>query len=231
MDFSRFDTRRYRTLAVREGYGEWAATYESVVQDEMDIRLLARLSTVSWAAASRALDLACGTGRIGAWLRRQGVTRLDGVDFTPAMLALAEEKKIYDRLFLADLLATGLDASGYDLIVESLADEHIADVSRLYREAARLAAPAATLVIVGYHSHFLMMGVPTHFDRASGESVAIESHVHLMSDHVKAAHRCGFALAELDEGVVDDAWIAKKPKWEKHRNHPVSFAMVWRKPT
>jgi len=33
----------------------------------------------------------------------------------------------------------------------------------------------------------------------------------------------------MDEGVVDDAWIAKKPKWERFRFHPVSFSMVWRK--
>jgi hypothetical protein len=33
----------------------------------------------------------------------------------------------------------------------------------------------------------------------------------------------------MAEGVVDDAWIAKKPKWERYRLQPVSFAMVWRR--
>ena len=33
----------------------------------------------------------------------------------------------------------------------------------------------------------------------------------------------------VEEGVVDDAWVAKKPKWERYRFHPVSFVMVWRK--
>ena len=75
-----------------------------------------------------------------------------------------------------------------------------------------------------------MNGVPTHFARDNGEQATIESHVHLFSDHVKAAHEAGWALAEMDEGVVDDAWIRKKPKWERYRNHPVSFALVWRKP-
>lgn len=28
---------------------------------------------------------------------------------------------------------------------------------------------------------------------------------------------------------VDDAWLAKKPKWKRFHHHPVSFAMVWRK--
>jgi hypothetical protein len=46
MDFSHFDRRRYPTLAVRDGYREWSETYEGVVQDEMDLRLLARIETV-----------------------------------------------------------------------------------------------------------------------------------------------------------------------------------------
>jgi hypothetical protein len=74
-----------------------------------------------------------------------------------------------------------------------------------------------------------MNGIPTHFDRRDGEPVAIESYVHLFSEHVQAAHRSGWTLVEMDEGVVDDAWITKKPKWERYRHHPVSFAMVWRK--
>jgi SAM-dependent methyltransferase len=227
MEFAPFDRRRYPTLPVRDGYREWAATYEDVVEDEMDLRLLARIETVEWASAGRVLDLACGTGRIGAWLRARGVQRLDGLDFTPEMLARAEAKRIYDRLIQADMLTTGLPSAAYDLVLEVLADEHLAQLPPLYREAARLTGPAGVFVIVGYHSHFLMNGIPTHFERRDGEPVAIESHVHLFNDHVKAAHRAGWALVEMDEGVVDDAWIAKKPQWERYRSHPVSFAMVW----
>ncbi|MGH6906203.1 MAG: class I SAM-dependent DNA methyltransferase, partial [Geminicoccaceae bacterium] len=127
MDFAPFDRRRYPTLAVREGYGEWAETYEDVVEDEMDLRLLARIESVDWAQAGRVLDLACGTGRIGVWLRAQGVQRLDGLDFTPEMLARAEAKGVYDRLIRADLLDTGLPGSAYDLLLQVLADEHLED--------------------------------------------------------------------------------------------------------
>jgi SAM-dependent methyltransferase len=229
MDFAPFDRRRYPTLAVRDGYREWAETYEAVVQDEMDLRLLARIETVDWSGAGRVLDLACGTGRIGVWLRAQGVQRLDGLDFTPEMLAGAAAKGVYDRLILADMLDTRLPTASYDLVLEVLADEHLARLPPLYLEASRLAAPAGVFVIVGYHPHFLMSGIPTHFKRPDGEPVAIESYVHLFSDHAKAAHRVGWTLLEMDEGVVDDAWIAKKPKWERYRSHPVSFAMVWRK--
>jgi SAM-dependent methyltransferase len=227
MDHAHFDQRRYPVLNVRDGYGEWAQGYEDAVQDEMDLRLLARMGRVNWTRARRALDLACGTGRIGGWLRARGVLRIDGLDLTPEMLARAEARAIYERLFLADMLDTGLPPSSYDLILEVLADEHLKDLAPLYREAAHLAEPSGVFVIVGYHPHFLMNGVPTHFHRHDGEPVAIESHVHLLSDHVKAAHQAGWTLREMDEGVVDDAWIAKKPKWRRYRFHPVSFAMVW----
>lgn len=229
MDHAPFDRRRYPVLAPRDGYREWAATYDGTVEDEMDLRLLARIETVGWAGAGRALELACGTGRVGAWLRGKGVERLEGVDFTPEMLARAEARGVYDRLVLADIQDTGLPAASYDLLVEVLADEHLPELGPLYRETARLARPGAAFVLVGYHPHFLMLGIPTHFDREDGEPVAIESHVHLFSDHVKAAHAAGWALAEMDEGVVDEAWLAKKPRWERYRFHPVSFSLVWRR--
>jgi SAM-dependent methyltransferase len=229
MDFAPFDQRGYRTLPVGEGYGLWAETYESVVQDEMDIRLFERLASVDWAGAAAVLDLACGTGRIGAWLKAKGARRIDGLDMTPQMLERAKARGVYDRLVQGDVAATGLAAGAYDLIVQSLADEHLRELAPLYRETARLAAPGGAFVIVGYHPHFLMSGVPTHFNAASGEPVAVESYVHLTSDHVSAARAAGWTLEEMAEGVIDEAWIAKKPKWERFRHHPVSFAMVWRR--
>jgi hypothetical protein len=33
----------------------------------------------------------------------------------------------------------------------------------------------------------------------------------------------------MHEGLIDDAWIAQKPKWEQYKNRPVSFMMVWQK--
>ena len=57
---------------VREGYADWVRTYEETVPDEMDLRLLERLTTVDWRSARAVLDLACGTGRVGAWLEGRG---------------------------------------------------------------------------------------------------------------------------------------------------------------
>jgi hypothetical protein len=72
-------------------------------------------------------------------------------------------------------------------------------------------------------------GIPTHFDRTPGASVAIETYVHLVSDHVAAARAAELSLIEMRERLVDDRWIALKPRWEQYRNHPVSLAMAWQK--
>ncbi|HEX5263036.1 MAG TPA: class I SAM-dependent methyltransferase [Phenylobacterium sp.] len=226
-EFSRFDTRHYPTLPVREGYEAWADTYESTVLDLMDRRLLERLRSIDWPAVGRALDLACGTGRGGAWLKAKGVASIDGVDLTPAMLERASAKGLYDRLLLGDVASVDLPDGAYGLVTQLLADEHLDNLRPVYREAMRVAAPGGWFVLVGYHPWFLMAGIPTHFDRAPGEPIGIESHVHLFSDHVHAAHAAGWRLAEMEEGLVDDAWIEAKPKWAIHRDRPVSFALVW----
>ncbi len=228
-DFSRFDTRHYPTLSPLDGYTAWAGTYEATVLDLMDLRLLARLTTIDWPATGRALDLACGTGRGGAWLRAQGVRSMDGIDLTPAMLDQARTKAVYAQLSVGDVAATGLPGGAYDLVTMLLADEHLADLAPVYAEAARLAAPAGRFVLVGFHPWFLMSGMPTHFDAPDGP-LAIESHIHLFADHVRAAHAAGWRLAELEEGLIDDAWIAAKPKWADKRDRPISFAMVWERP-
>jgi SAM-dependent methyltransferase len=230
MKFSDFDVRGYRTVSVVEGYAEWAGHYERSVHDEMDLRLLARLRTVAWDRVRDAIDLACGTGRIGVWLSSRGVANIHGIDLTPAMLEQARAKNVYRTLFVGDVSHTGLPPSSYDLAIQVLADEHLSDIAPLYHEAARITRDAGELVIVGYHPFFLLSGIPTHFHRSSDdEPLTIESHIHLMSDHVRAAHAAGWTLIEMEEGIVDDEWLAAKPKWEKYRLRPVSYAMVWRK--
>lgn len=230
MAFSDFDTRRYRVVDVRSGYGEWADTYEDSVQDAMDIELLEALRQVTWSDVRRAADLGCGTGRTGTWLRARGVPDIDGVDLTPQMLERARARDAYSRLVEAPVTSTGLAAGAYDLVISCLVDEHLAELPPLYREAHRLAAPGGRMVLVGYHPQFIMAaGMPTHFHEPSGEPIAIETHVHLLSDHATAALEAGWTLVEMKERLIDDAWLALKPKWARFRHQPISVAFAWRR--
>ncbi|MCG5219984.1 class I SAM-dependent methyltransferase [Streptosporangium sp. KLBMP 9127] len=228
--FSDFDTRGYPMVDVTTGYGQWVDTYEQTVEDVMDIAVLDELTDPHWAGVRRAADLGCGTGRTGAWLRRNGVASIDGVDLTPEMLAVARTRGVHDRLIKADVRDTGLDSGAYDLVIASLVDEHLPDLRPFYAEAWRLAEPGGACVVLAFHPHFIMTsGMPTHFTGGSGEPIAIATHVHLLSEHVTAGLEAGWTLAGMREGVVDDRWLEVKPKWDRFRHHPVSVALVWRR--
>jgi SAM-dependent methyltransferase len=227
--FETFDRRGYPTVDARSGYGAWAATYEDTVEDEMDLALLDRITTVDWRSAREVADLGCGTGRTGAWLRAHGAGAIDGVDVTAAMLAAAADRGVFRSLTEADATATGLPAGTYDLVASSLVDEHLADVRPLHAEAARLLRPGGAFVHVGFHPHFIMAsGMPTHYDGADGP-VAIETHVHHLSEQIASGLAAGLRVAEMHERLIDDAWIALKPKWERYRGYPLTFALVWRR--
>ncbi|AFY97002.1 class I SAM-dependent DNA methyltransferase [Chamaesiphon minutus] len=227
--FSTFDRRNYRTVAAHEGYAQWAGTYEDTVKQDMDLWLLDQIQSVNWSAVERCADLGCGTGRTAAWLASKGVREIDGVDATSEMLDLARKRDVFASLRVADVCTTGLPTASYDSIVTCLVDEHLAELAPLYAEAARLARRGATYVLVGFHPFFIMAaGMPTHFQGDNGEPVAIETHIHLLSDHVQAALAAGWQLLELREQVIDDRWIETKPSWSVYRDVPISFVWVWR---
>ena len=146
------------------------------------------------------------------------------------MLEKARARGVFGELRTADVGATGLRSANYDLVTTSLVDEHLADLAPLYRESARLARPSAAHVLVGFHPFFIMtVGMPTHFDAPDGEPVAIDTHVHLLSDHVRAAVAAGWHLTEMHEQIIDDRWIRTKASWSAYRDVPVSFVCVWRR--
>jgi len=231
--FAGYDSRGYRTLDVEAGYAAWAPFYDTTMDNRLDFPLLSSLELVDWSNATSAVDLGCGTGRIGAWLTARGVRRVDGIDASAAMLDQARAKKIYEGLVCADAAATGLTGQAYDLVISSFAISHIPDLAGFYAEGARLVSPGGRIVLVDYHPFMLLKGIPTHFNAPNREPVAIANVVHLFGDHIEAGRRAGLSLLELREQLVDAEWVEQnrrlfgEPRLASHVGHPVSFAMVW----
>jgi predicted TPR repeat methyltransferase len=94
------------------------------------------------------LDLGCGTGLAGAAFAPLA-DWLVGVDLSPAMIAQAESKQLYDRLVtgeLAAFLKETLDkGESYDLVVAADVFVYVNDLGPVLAAAAKVLAPSGVL--------------------------------------------------------------------------------------
>lgn len=88
-------------------YRDWAETYDSHLEHDLGYTLpetvAAQFAKVVADKSARVIDIGCGTGLTAAGLARRGFNNLDGLDFSPEMLAEAGRKGIYTHLIEADL--------------------------------------------------------------------------------------------------------------------------------
>ena len=229
-DFEAFDTRGYRTVDVRSGYGEWVTTYEQTVEDAMDIHLLEVLREVPWGDVQRAADLGCGTGRTGAWLRERGIASIDGVDLTPEMLDVARAREVYAQPRRGRRVGHGPGAGrlrprGRPAWSTSTSPTCARSTSR---PGASLAPTASTCSSAFTRTSSWPRACRRTTTARPARPVAIETYVHLLSDHVSAGLAAGWTLVEMRERVIDDAWLELKPKWASLRDQPIAFAVAWR---
>jgi predicted TPR repeat methyltransferase len=93
------------------------------------------------AAFGEVLDLGCGTGLSGAVFRPLA-RRLTGIDLSPAMVAQARGKKIYDRLEAGDLLhflaAEHDRGAAYDLVIAADVFVYLFDLAPVAAAVARV---------------------------------------------------------------------------------------------
>ena len=84
----------------------------------------------------RAVDLGCGTGLLGVELRAR-IDHLDGVDLSPAMLAQARDRGMYDDLNerdLVDFLASAM--TQFDLVTASDTLNYFGELAPVFQAAA-----------------------------------------------------------------------------------------------
>jgi len=139
---------------VRRLFDQYAARYDTALSEHLHYRGPAILFAALEAAAHAAgrpmrfgamLDLGCGTGLAGAAFRGV-VDWLVGVDLSPAMVAIAAGKGLYDRLLtgaMADVLAAeAANAAHYHLVVAADVLVYVNELAPIAAAVARLLAPA-----------------------------------------------------------------------------------------
>jgi len=114
-------------------YKDWADDYEDVWKKSYMLVhsfVIDELKKYVAPKTGKILDVACGTGLLCENLRNAGYRNIDGVDMVPEMLVQAEEKKIYNKLWVGRVSETDkIDAADntYDglVCVGALSDGHI----------------------------------------------------------------------------------------------------------
>jgi predicted TPR repeat methyltransferase len=195
---------------VRTLFDQYAARFDGELRDALHYRgpdlLRAAIDEVFGTDRRfvRALDLGCGTGLMGEAIRER-VDELVGVDLSPAMLAVAERKRIYNRLVTGDLIAF-LEAEDrpFDLIVAADVLVYLDDLAPVLRLAARRLATSGAIAF----------SVETH--AASGV---------ILRDTLRFAHGEPHLRAAAAEAAFEVAYLAKAST-RTEKNSPVEGLLV-----
>ncbi len=142
---------------VRRLFDQYAARYDAALTERLAYRgpaILLGAIEEAMRSAGRVmlfhsmLDLGCGTGLGGAALR-PFVERMIGVDLSPAMIAQATTKALYDRLVtaeLGDFLAKEVaDGARYDLVLAADVFVYVNDLKPIVSAVAGVLAPNGLL--------------------------------------------------------------------------------------
>lgn len=104
------------------------------------------------------VDVACGTGDLTEQFARTPAARIIGVDFTPEMLRIAEQKRarlpadIRDKITYAegDAQALAFNAASADVVSIAFGIRNVQDPARAVREFARILRPGGRLIILEF---------------------------------------------------------------------------------
>jgi predicted TPR repeat methyltransferase len=142
---------------VRHLFDQYAGRYDTALTEHLRYRgpfiLLEAVQHVMRGLGhppqfGEALDLGCGTGLAGAAFRPL-VGQLVGVDLSPAMIAKASEKGIYDETHVARiddfLRAAGADPARYDLVLAADVFVYIGDLAPIFAGIGEILAPGGML--------------------------------------------------------------------------------------
>ena len=132
-------------------YADWAETYDQTMLDGLSYRSPQRIASLAAMTEARrdvrVLDVGCGTGLLASYLRAEGFNRVDGLDYSASMLAVAKRESRIDKAFLRDLnerLEMGDEC--YDMLVSTGTFTHGHVGAGCLPELLALLAPGGHLI-------------------------------------------------------------------------------------
>ncbi|MAP95186.1 MAG: SAM-dependent methyltransferase [Ponticaulis sp.] len=152
---------------VRDAYKDWATSYEKDTVEDMGYiapKVVAEKLSSILPDAQKILDAGCGTGLAGVELQERGFEAIDGMDISPEMLALADDKGVYQALQTEDMTrALSYGSNSYDAVtcVGTFTHAHVGPQG--FDELLRITKPEG-YVVATVHEDVWKDGYLRHFD-------------------------------------------------------------------
>ena len=222
-----------------------AKAHDAWAQDEIDWGVFGiperELGVLPAVEGKDVVELGCGTGYFGAWLKRRGARRVVGVDITPAQLATArrmnEEFGLGLEFLQENAERTSLPDASFDLVVSEYGASIWCDPELWLAEAARLLRSGGEVIFLR-GSMLLILCSPEEgsaverlvrpqrglyrVDWTEGDDQGVEFHAPT-GELLRILHANGFELLDLRELFApDDA-----ADHEYYSHVPAAWAKKW----
>jgi len=161
-------------------YAKWAQTYDHEFADHMGYALPARVadtfvSVVGSGEIGRVLDVGAGTGLVGQRLAAHGLAKIDALDISVEMLAVAASKGCYNAMIEGDLMGClPIAADTYDFIISAGTFTHGHVDAAALDELLRITKPGALFCLSINSAYFVLAGFEGAFEGLAGRIQNLE---------------------------------------------------------
>jgi predicted TPR repeat methyltransferase len=183
---------------VRQLFDDYAETFDVTLVERLDYRAPALLAdalvrSLGPLANLDVADLGCGTGLAAPVLRRFA-RRLDGIDLSPAMVAKARDRGLYDDLAEGDIVQVLAGRSArYDLVVAADVLVYLGDLVPVMEASFAALRPGGA---------FAFTVERADDDTASYRLGAKSRYAHSRAYVAQAAEQAGFTVPLLEDAVT-----------------------------
>jgi SAM-dependent methyltransferase len=180
-------------LDTATGYAAWSVTYEERVNPLLIAEQPCMGALVDDLRAGRALDAACGTGRLTRMLVDHG-NDVTGVDPSDAMLSRARSSAPQATYHRASLLHLPFPDASFEIVCCGLALTHVPLLHPAIAEMARVLTQGGRLLISDVHPVAVATGAHAFFRHPDGSRGVVRNELHWHGEYLDAFATAGLRV-------------------------------------
>src|SRR5579863_5109708 len=180
-------------LDTADGYAAWSTSYDTRVNPLLLAEQPAMSALLEDMSAGRALDAACGTGRLSRLHadRKHDVT---GVDLSEAMLERARANVPEATFHTGSLQQLPYDDGVFDVVCCGLALTHVPLLGPAITELSRVLRDGGRLLLSDIHPVAVATGSHAFFRHPDGSRAVIRNELHWHGDYFDAFASAGLRV-------------------------------------